>query len=57
MQDNIRKPDSTQEERTAAEQQKIILNQNVLLKEIGVPAEYEAIISSEEYLIVIKHLM
>ena len=41
------KPDATQEEKTAAEQ-KIILNQNVLLKEIGVPAEYEAIISSEE---------
>jgi len=43
----IEKPDSTQEEKTAAEQ-KIVLNQNVLLKEIGVPAEYEAIISSEE---------
>ena len=43
----LEKPDATQEEKTAAEQ-KIVLNQNVLLKEIGVPAEYEAIISSEE---------
>ena len=43
----LEKPDSTQEEKTAAKQ-KIVLNQNVLLKEIGVPAEYEAIISSEE---------
>ena len=43
----LEKPDSTQEEKTAAEQ-KIVLNQNVLLKEIGVPAEYEAIISSQE---------
>ena len=43
----LEKPDSTAEERTAAEQ-KIKINQNVLLKEIGVPAEYEAIISSEE---------
>jgi hypothetical protein len=43
----IEKPDSTQEEKTAAEQ-KIVLNQNVLLKEIGVPAEYEAIISNKE---------
>ena len=33
--------------KTAAEQ-KIKINQNVLLKEIGVPAEYNAIISSEE---------
>ena len=41
----LEKPDSTQEEKTAAKQ-KIILNQNVLLKEIGVPAEYEAIISN-----------
>ena len=45
--DILAKPDATQEEKTAAEQ-KITLNQNVLLKEIGVPAEYEAIISSEE---------
>ena len=43
----LENPDSTQEEKTTAEQ-KIVLNQNVLLKEIGVPAEYEAIISSEE---------
>jgi hypothetical protein len=43
----LEKPDATQEEKTAAEQ-KIVLNQNVLLKEIGVPAEYSAIISSEE---------
>ena len=41
----LEKPDSTQEEKTAAKQ-KIVLNQNVLLKEIGVPAEYEAIISN-----------
>ena len=43
----LKNPDATQEEKTAAEQ-KIVLNQNVLLKEIGVPAEYSAIISSEE---------
>ena len=43
----LEKPDATQEEKTAAKQ-KIKINQNVLLKEIGVPAEYEAIISSEE---------
>ena len=43
----LEKPDATDEERKAAEQ-KIIVNQNVLLKEIGVPAEYEAIISSPE---------
>ena len=43
----LEKPDSTAEEKAAAEQ-KIKINQNVLLKEIGVPAEYEAIISSEE---------
>jgi hypothetical protein len=43
----LEKPDATQEEKTAAEQ-KIVLNQNVLLKEIGVPADYSAIISSEE---------
>jgi len=45
--DILEKPDATDEERKAAEQT-ITLNQNVLLKEIGVPAEYEAIISSEE---------
>ena len=43
----LEKPDATAEEKAAAEQ-KIKINQNVLLKEIGVPAEYEAIISSEE---------
>jgi len=43
----LEKPDATAEEKKSAEQ-KIILNQNVLQKEIGVPAEYEAIISSEE---------
>ena len=45
--DVLEKPDATDEERKAAEQT-IKINQNVLLKEIGVPAEYEAIISSEE---------
>ncbi len=43
----LENPDSTAEEKTAAEQ-KIKINQNVLLKEIGVPAEYNAIISTEE---------
>ena len=43
----LEKPDATADEKTAAKQ-KIKINQNVLLKEIGVPAEYEAIISSEE---------
>ena len=43
----LENPDSSAEEKTAAEQ-KIKINQNVLLKEIGVPAEYSAIISSEE---------
>jgi len=43
----LEKADATAEEKLAAEQ-KIKINQNVLLKEIGVPAEYEAIISSEE---------
>ena len=43
----LEKPDATAEEKTAAKQ-KIKINQNVLLKEIGVPSEYEAIISSEE---------
>ena len=45
--DILEKADSTDEEKKAAKQ-KIILNQNVLLKEIGVPAEYEAIISNKE---------
>ena len=43
----LEKPDATQEEKTAAKQ-KIKINQNILVKEIGVPAEYAAIISSEE---------
>jgi len=43
----LEKSDATTEERTAAEQ-KIKINQNILQKEIGVPAEYQAIISSEE---------
>ena len=43
----LEKPDATAEEKTAAKQ-KIKINQNVLIKEIGVPPEYEAIISSEE---------
>jgi len=43
----LEKPDATAEEKTAAKQ-KIKVNQNVLEKELGVPAEYAAIISSEE---------
>ena len=43
----LEKPDATAEEKTAA-RQKIKINQNVLLKEIGIPAEYQAIVSSEE---------
>jgi hypothetical protein len=43
----LEKPDATADEKAAAEQ-KIKINQNVLLKEIGVPAEYNAIISTEE---------
>ena len=43
----LEKPDATAEEKLAAEQ-KIKINQNILQKEIGVPAEYEAIISTEE---------
>ena len=43
----LEKPDATADEKKAA-QQKIKVNQNVLEKEIGVPAEYAAIISSEE---------
>ena len=43
----LENPDSSADEKTAAKQ-KIKINQNVLLKEIGVPAEYSAIISSEE---------
>ncbi len=43
----LEKPDATADEKAAAEQ-KIKINQDVLLKEIGVPAEYNAIISTEE---------
>ena len=43
----LEKPDATAEEKSAAEQ-KIKINQNILQKEIGVPAEYQAIISSED---------
>ena len=43
----IDNPESTADEKLAAKQ-KIRINQNVLIKEIGVPPEYEAIISSEE---------
>ena len=45
--DILKKEDLTPEEKIAAER-KIVLNQNVLQKELGVPAEYQAIISSEE---------
>ncbi len=45
--DVLKKEGLTEEERIAAER-KIVLNQNVLQKELGVPAEYEAILSSEE---------
>ena len=41
----LEKPDATDEEKLAAKQ-KIKVNQNVLQKEIGVPAEYAAIISN-----------
>ena len=43
----LEKSDATAEEKLAAKQ-KIKINQNILVKEIGVPAEYAAIISSEE---------
>jgi len=43
----LEKPDATEEEKTAAKQ-KIKINQNILQKEIGVPAEYEAIISNKD---------
>jgi len=43
----LEKPDATAEEKTAAKQ-KIKINQNVLQKELGVPAEYSAILGSEE---------
>jgi hypothetical protein len=43
----LEKSDSTEEEKLAAKQ-KIKINQNILQKEIGVPAEYAAIISNED---------
>ena len=43
----LENPESTAEEKLAAKQ-KIKINESVLIKEIGVPAEYAAIISSEE---------
>ena len=43
----LENPESTAEEKLAAKQ-KIKINENILIKEIGVPAEYAAIISSEE---------
>ena len=43
----LEKPDATEEEKTAANQ-KIKINKNILQKEIGVPKEYEAILSSED---------
>jgi hypothetical protein len=45
--DILKKEGLTGKEKIAAER-KIVLNQNVLQKELGVPAEYQAIISSEE---------
>ena len=45
--DILEKPGVTADEKKAAER-KIVLNQNVLQKELGVPAEYEAILTSEE---------
>jgi len=45
--DILKKEGLTPEEKIAAER-KIKTNQNVLQKELGVPAEYQAIISSEE---------
>jgi len=45
--DILAKPDATEDEKKAATQT-IKINQNILQKEIGVPAEYSAIISSEE---------
>ena len=43
----LEKPDATAEEKSAAKQ-KIKINQNILQKEIGVPAEYRAILESED---------
>jgi len=43
----LEKPDATAEEKLAANQ-KIKINQNILQKEIGVPAEYRAILESED---------
>ena len=46
-QDILNNPDSTKEQKVQAERT-IKVNQNVLVKELGVPAEYAAIISSSE---------
>jgi len=45
--DILKNPDSTEEQKLNAERT-IKVNQNVLVKELGVPAEYAAIISSPE---------
>jgi len=45
--DILKNPDSTKEQKQTAERT-IKVNQNVLVKELGVPAEYAAIISSAE---------
>ena len=45
--DILNNPDSTKEQKVQAERT-IKVNQNVLVKELGVPAEYAAIISSAE---------
>lgn len=45
--DILNNPDSTKEQKQTAERT-IKVNQNVLVKELGVPAEYAAIISSAE---------
>ena len=45
--DILNNPDSTKEQKVQAERT-IKVNQNVLVKELGVPAEYAAIISSSE---------
>ena len=46
-QDILKNPDSTEDQKVNA-QRTIKINQNVLVKEIGVPPEYAAIISSPE---------
>ena len=45
--DILNNPDSTKEQKQQAERT-IKVNQNVLVKELGVPPEYAAIISSSE---------